>query len=108
MSVVAQIAAVVAVLVHLVVWVWEAFLIHRVHQSVFGQPASDVPAIRLWAFGVGFPRLELQVIPGNDVSVRVAERAGYQEEGLLRASIDQRGERLDGRMFSLLPGELVE
>jgi putative membrane protein len=58
-SVVAQIAAVGAVLVHLVVWVWEAFLIHRVHQTVFGQPASDVPAIRLWAFGVGFYNLFL-------------------------------------------------
>ncbi|NKE55922.1 DUF1304 domain-containing protein [Lentzea sp. PSKA42] len=59
MSVVAQVAAVVAALVHVVVWVWEAFLIHRVHHSVFRQPASHVPAIRLWAFGVGFYNLFL-------------------------------------------------
>ncbi|MFS8103920.1 DUF1304 domain-containing protein [Lentzea alba] len=59
MSVVSQLAAAVAALVHLVVWVWEAFLIHRVHHSVFRQPASDVPAIRLWAFGVGFYNLFL-------------------------------------------------
>jgi putative membrane protein len=58
-SVVAQVAAGVAALIHLVVWVCEAFLIHRVHHSMFRQPASDVPAIRLWAFGVGFYNLFL-------------------------------------------------
>jgi len=58
-SVVAQIAAVVAAVIHVVVWVWEAFLIGRVHHSVFRQPAEDVPAIRLWAFGVGFYNLFL-------------------------------------------------
>lgn len=40
MSVVAQVAAVAAVLVHLLVWVWEAFLLHRVHHSVFRIPAG--------------------------------------------------------------------
>lgn len=59
MSVVAQVAAAVAALIHLVVWVCEAFLIGRVHRSMFGQPAQDVPAIRLWAFGVGFYNLFL-------------------------------------------------
>ncbi|MEV6238267.1 DUF1304 domain-containing protein [Lentzea sp. NPDC051838] len=59
MSLVSQIAAVVAALIHVVVWVWEAFLIHRVHYSVFRQPAEDVRAIRLWAFGVGFYNLFL-------------------------------------------------
>jgi putative membrane protein len=58
-SAVAQVAAAIAALVHLVVWVWEAFLIHRVHYSVFRQPAEHVPAIRLWAFGVGFYNLWL-------------------------------------------------
>ena len=59
MSVVAQVAAGIAALVHVVVWICEAFLIGRVHRSMFGQPASDVPAIRLWAFGVGFYNLFL-------------------------------------------------
>jgi putative membrane protein len=41
--------------------VWEAFLIGRptVHQGIFGVPTSDVPAVRLWAFGVGFYNLFL-------------------------------------------------
>lgn len=59
MSTVAQVAAAVAALVHVVVWVCEAFLIGRVHHSMFRQPAEDVPAIRLWAFGVGFYNLFL-------------------------------------------------
>lgn len=59
MSVVAQVAAGVAALIHVVVWVCEAFLIHRVHYSMFRQPAEHVPAIRLWAFGVGFYNLFL-------------------------------------------------
>ncbi|MFI6094498.1 DUF1304 family protein [Lentzea sp. NPDC051213] len=59
MSAVAQVAAAFAALVHLVVWVCEAFLIHRTHYSMFRQPAEHVPAIRLWAFGVGFYNLWL-------------------------------------------------
>ena len=46
MSAVAQVAAAVAALVHVVVWVCEAFLIHRVHHAMFWQPASDVPGGR--------------------------------------------------------------
>jgi putative membrane protein len=30
-----------------------------VHQGVFSVPSTDVPAIRLWAFGVGFYNLFL-------------------------------------------------
>ncbi|SEQ24903.1 DUF1304 family protein [Lentzea albida] len=59
MSAIAQVAVVVAALVHVVVWICEAFLIGRVHLSMFGQPADHVPAIRLWAFGVGFYNLFL-------------------------------------------------
>lgn len=45
--------------IHVVVFVWEALLIERpaVHQGVFATPTADVPAVRLWAFGVGFYNL---------------------------------------------------
>jgi putative membrane protein len=61
MIVVVWIFALVAAAVHLLVFVWEALLLRRpgVHQGVFGIPAADVPAIRLWAFGVGFYNLFL-------------------------------------------------
>ncbi len=46
---------------HLLVFVWEVVLIERpsVHLGVFGVPTADVPAVRLWAFGVGFYNLFL-------------------------------------------------
>ncbi|MFD1814287.1 DUF1304 domain-containing protein [Rhodococcus gannanensis] len=59
MIAVAQVAAVIAAAVHLVVFVLEAFVFTRpsVHRGVFGVPTADVPAVRLWAFGVGFYNL---------------------------------------------------
>ncbi|WP_043500229.1 DUF1304 family protein [Georgenia sp. SUBG003] len=47
--------------VHVLVFVWEALLFPRpsVHQGVFSVPTADVPAVRLWAFGVGFYNLFL-------------------------------------------------
>jgi RimJ/RimL family protein N-acetyltransferase len=73
-----------------------------------GVATEALRLISRWALDAGFPRLELQVIPGNEVSGRVAERVGYREEGLLRASILQHGVRKDGRLYSLLPGELLD
>lgn len=44
--------------IHAVVFVFEALLIERpAVQRVFGTPQGDVPAVRLWAFGVGFYNL---------------------------------------------------
>ena len=51
-------------------------------------------------------RLQLGTIPGNVASERVAAKAGFQREGTLRSWIEQRGERRDVVMWSLLPGEL--
>lgn len=53
--------ALVSAAVHVLVFVWEALLFQRprVHQGIFFIPAADVPAVRLWAFGVGFYNLFL-------------------------------------------------
>jgi RimJ/RimL family protein N-acetyltransferase len=68
-------------------------------------------AVRLlarWAFAeLGLPRLQLGTFPGNRSSERVAEKLGFVSEGVLRSYMDQRGERRDVRMWSLLPGELA-
>ena len=68
-------------------------------------------ALRLLARWVldelGLPRLQLGTFPGNKASERVAEKVGFAPEGVLRSWMDQRGERRDVRMWSLLPGELV-
>jgi putative membrane protein len=51
--------ALLTAVVHIVVFVLEALLIQRpgVHQGIFSVPTADVPAVRLWAFGVGFYNL---------------------------------------------------
>lgn len=68
-------------------------------------------AVRLvagWAFEtLELARLEITCGPDNRGSQRVAERCGFQREGLLRSHLAFKGGRRDTLMFSLLPGELT-
>ena len=70
-------------------------------------------ALRLLA-GHGLEELELQRLelitdPDNLASQRVAEKVGFQREGVLRAHLRHPDGRIrDAVMFSLLPGELLE
>ena len=43
---------------------------------------------------------------GNVASAQLAEKVGFTREGVLRAWIENRGERADAIMFSLLPDEI--
>jgi len=66
-------------------------------------------ALRLlagWTFAeLEVGRLQLTTHLDNPASQRVAEKAGFHREGVLRAWADQRGERVDLIMWSLLPGD---
>lgn len=66
-------------------------------------------ALRLlsrWAFEeLGARRVQLIAQPENLASQRVAEKAGFQREGLLRAYAELKGRRPDFYMYSLLPGD---
>ena len=54
-------------------------------------------------------RLELVTDPDNVASQRVAEKVGFQREGVLRSHLRHPDGRIrDSVMFSLLPGELRE
>jgi RimJ/RimL family protein N-acetyltransferase len=55
---------------------------------------------------LGLERLELLTHPENKSSQRVAVKAGYTREGLLRRYRRRRGEREDLVMFSLLAADL--
>jgi RimJ/RimL family protein N-acetyltransferase len=56
---------------------------------------------------LGLGRMELITDPDNHASQRVAEKVGYQREGVLRSHLlHPDGRRRDSVMFSLLPGEL--
>jgi RimJ/RimL family protein N-acetyltransferase len=67
-------------------------------------------ALRLlsrWAIeGLGLERVELLANPANEASQRLAERAGFTREGLLRRYRTRHGVREDLIMFSLLPEDL--
>jgi RimJ/RimL family protein N-acetyltransferase len=52
-------------------------------------------------------RIGLLADPRNVASVRVAERAGFLHEGVLRSWVDVNGERVDHASFSLLPTDLA-
>jgi len=72
-----------------------------------GIATSAVRLLSEWAFAeLGLERLQLSIHPQNVASRRVAEKAGYQHEGTLRATKVIRGRRVDSMMFSLLPGDL--
>ncbi len=56
---------------------------------------------------LGLQRVDLVTDPDNIASQRVAEKAGFQREGVLRARVRLTDGRIrDDVMFSLLPGEL--
>ncbi len=52
-------------------------------------------------------RLQLTTHLDNPASQRVAEKAGYTREAVLRSWADQRGTRVDLVMYSLLPSDLT-
>lgn len=61
MTAVVWVLALLAALVHIVVFAWESLLFHRpgVHRRIFLIESADVPAVGLWAFCVGFYNLFL-------------------------------------------------
>jgi RimJ/RimL family protein N-acetyltransferase len=59
-----------------------------------------------WAFReLRIDRLQLTTHPDNTASQRVAERAGFTREGVLRAYHPTSDGPRDAVMFSLLPGD---
>lgn len=72
-----------------------------------GVAARAVGLVARFGFDqLGATRIELCAEPENRGSVAVAERAGFQREGLLRAYMSVNGESRDVFMYSLLPGDL--
>jgi [ribosomal protein S5]-alanine N-acetyltransferase len=54
----------------------------------------------------GFQRVELRVAPGNVASRRVAEKAGFTYEGLLRNAGHVHSGRVDLEVWSFVPADL--
>jgi RimJ/RimL family protein N-acetyltransferase len=73
-----------------------------------GLTTAALAALSRWGFDeLGLGRVELVTDPDNIASQRVAEKAGFTREGVLRSILINRdGSRRDGVMFSLLPSDL--
>ena len=72
-----------------------------------GVATAAVKLLSAWAFeALGLKRIELWTVPGNVASERVAERAGFKREGVLRSYAEIRGRRTDAVMHSLLPDDI--
>ena len=70
-----------------------------------GTATEALRLLTAWAFDRGLVRLELRIAHDNERSVRVAERCGYQREGLLRSVHFKSGRRTDLLIYSRLPGD---
>ena len=65
-------------------------------------------ALRLltrWAFDEGMQRVTALISVDNPASIRVAEKAGYTFEGVLRSMHHLNGRRGDMQCWSMLPGD---
>ncbi|MEU3452789.1 GNAT family N-acetyltransferase [Micromonospora sp. NPDC006766] len=78
------------------------------HARGRGYMPAAVTALCAWGFTtLGLARIEWRANVGNTASRRAAEKAGFVFEGTTRAGIQQRGERPDVWVASLLPGDLA-
>jgi len=71
-----------------------------------GVATAAVRLVSPWAFSsLGVARLEILVEPWNTASVRVAEQAGFQREGVLRSYEEFKGRRTDLIMHARVIGD---
>lgn len=73
-----------------------------------GFATASLRLVSRWAFNSwpGLDRLEALIVPGNDASVLVAERAGFQREDIARSRLPFGDEFRDVIVYSLIRGDL--
>ena len=99
------------------VWLWNVDAANRRGEVGYwllrearglGLATRAVRLVCAYAFArLGLERLELFTLPGNVASERVAERAGFRREGMLRSYRRTPSGRVDVVAFSLLASDLV-
>jgi RimJ/RimL family protein N-acetyltransferase len=73
-----------------------------------GVATRAVVLVGAWLFeALGLARLQIHTETENAASQRVAERAGFRREGVLRSYELVKGRPIDVVMFAALPGELT-
>ncbi|WP_198168409.1 GNAT family N-acetyltransferase [Herbidospora yilanensis] len=71
-----------------------------------GYAVEATRTLTAFLFAQGFARVQLMIAQGNTASRKVAEKAGFAEEGILRGAIPIPGGRADTVVYGLLIGEL--
>jgi RimJ/RimL family protein N-acetyltransferase len=78
------------------------------HARGRGWAVAAVRALAAWGFGeLGLARIQWRAEVGNEGSRRVAEKAGFTLEGLVRQGLSDRGRRPDHWIGSMLADEWV-
>jgi ribosomal-protein-alanine N-acetyltransferase len=73
-----------------------------------GVATETLRQLTVWAFEEGMQRVTALISVENRASSRVAEKAGYTFEGVLRSVHNTDGRRADMECWSMLPGELPD
>jgi RimJ/RimL family protein N-acetyltransferase len=74
-----------------------------------GVAARALALLARWAVrDLGLVRVQVRTDAANLASQRVAERAGFVREGVLRQALEVKGRRSDCVVFSLLPSDLAD
>lgn len=92
---------------HLLPGVGRGHLTYELARRAWGRGLATEAVRAMVAFGhgeAGLHRLEAVVAPEHEASARVLRKAGFAEEGVLRAYARWRGRYRDLRMFSILRG----
>jgi len=72
-----------------------------------GHATAATRILCAWGFeALGLRRIVWRAYLGNEASKRVAEKAGFQAEGIQRAGCEQRGVRHDAWVAALVDGDL--
>lgn len=75
---------------------------HRGH----GAGTTLLTALTDWAFEAArAARVTLVIATGNTASLRVAAKAGYQREGLMRSRYFKQGRRLDAELWAMIAAD---
>ena len=76
------------------------------HSRGRGVASGALELLTRWAFDErGVQRAYLMIDVDNPASKRVAERAGYRLEGVMRSTYVKQGRRADTELWSRLPGD---
>lgn len=84
---------------------------YAISQEQWGKGYATEATKQILSYGfknLKLNRIEATITPGNDSSVKVLEKSGFEREGLVRQRDLLKGKLVDGIIMGLLASEFVE